>query len=241
MKIFFLGLIAFISQSTLCQNLDGSWELLQKNGKSVSENTIRIYEGDYFMEASKEGDYKVTNAKGGRYTQTSSDYSEEYDFNTSEENLIHTAKKFKISVNKDTLQLNAGNQSSTWLRISSAINKLSGIWVLKGTKENGKLTFELPKDQICLKIVSGDKFQWVTFNPETGELVATGGGASYAQYNVYLENIDFFSKDEIMVGASLSFEYQLENGQWYHRGTSSEGKPLYEIWEPYHFKKSNRE
>ncbi|WP_417884737.1 hypothetical protein [Zunongwangia sp.] len=242
MKIFFLVLVFSISQASFCQNIDGSWELIQKNNKPLSGSScIRIYEDGYFMESSKEGDYKFSDAKGGRYTVDASTYSEEYDFNTSEENLIHTSKKFKISTTNDTLQLKAGNQSSTWLRISSAKNKLSGLWVLKGNKENGKVTFDLPKNQTCLKIISGEKFQWVTFNPENGKFIACGAGSSYAQYDVYLENIEVFSRDEIMVGASLSFEYELDNGQWYHRGTSSEGKPLYEIWEPYRFKKSLRE
>jgi predicted DsbA family dithiol-disulfide isomerase len=44
------------------------------------------------------------------------------------------------------------------------------------------------------------------------------------------KNIEYFSKDLTRVGMQLEFDYNLNNERWNHRGFSSKGKPLHEIW-----------
>jgi hypothetical protein len=42
--------------------------------------------------------------------------------------------------------------------------------------------------------------------------------------------VEFFSRDPQRVGRSLTFDYELKNGDWHHRGQSSTGNKIYEIW-----------
>ena len=60
--------------------------------------------------------------------------------------------------------------------------------------------------------------------------MATGGGTYLLKNGEYIEQIDFFSKDNSRVGASLSFKYKIENNEWHHSGLSSKGDPIYELW-----------
>ena len=83
---------------------------------------------------------------------------------------------------------------------------------------------------MTVKILSGDRFQWAAFNYETKEFSGTGGGTYTAEDGTYTENIEFFSRDNERVGASLSFEYEREGDDWDHSGTSSKGDPLHEVW-----------
>ena len=54
---------------------------------------------------------------------------------------------------------------------------------------------------------------------------------SYLRYkNSDSENIEFFSRDSTRIGMNLEFEYSLENGNWNHKGFSSKGNPINEIW-----------
>ncbi|MDX1470670.1 MAG: hypothetical protein R3213_04170 [Flavobacteriaceae bacterium] len=60
--------------------------------------------------------------------------------------------------------------------------------------------------------------------------MGTGGGTYTTEDGKYTENIEFFSRDNSRVGASLEFDFELVDGDWHHSGFSSKGDPLYEIW-----------
>jgi len=44
------------------------------------------------------------------------------------------------------------------------------------------------------------------------------------------ELIEYFSRDISRVGMKLEFDYNLKNGMWNHKGYSSKGNPINEIW-----------
>jgi len=84
---------------------------------------------------------------------------------------------------------------------------------------------------MTIKILSGSRFQWAAFNYATKEFMGTGGGTYDAtQDGEYTEEIEFFSRDDGRVGASLSFEYSRTGDDWYHKGLNSRGEPMHEIW-----------
>ena len=60
--------------------------------------------------------------------------------------------------------------------------------------------------------------------------MGTGGGDYTTINGKYTENIEFFSRDNTRVGASLEFNYSLDNGNWIHTGLSSKGNSIHEIW-----------
>lgn len=86
-------------------------------------------------------------------------------------------------------------------------------------------------DRKTLKILSGTRFQWIAVNTATGDFFGTGGGTYTFENGKYTENIEFFLRDSTRVGKSLSFNDEVKNGQWHHKGLSSKGDPIYEIWE----------
>ena len=58
----------------------------------------------------------------------------------------------------------------------------------------------------------------------------SGGGDYTAENGAYVEQIEYFSRDNNRVGAKLSFEYLRKEKDWYHKGFSSKGASLHEIW-----------
>ena len=60
--------------------------------------------------------------------------------------------------------------------------------------------------------------------------MGTGGGIYTTKDGKYSEIIEFFSRDNSKVGSKLKFNYELINGEWNHKGFSSKGDPLHEIW-----------
>ncbi len=81
-----------------------------------------------------------------------------------------------------------------------------------------------------LKFLKEGYFQWIAYNTETMAFSGTGGGRYSSKDGVYTEIIDFFSRDNARVGASLEFTYRLEDNDWHHTGKNSKGEPMYEIW-----------
>ena len=62
------------------------------------------------------------------------------------------------------------------------------------------------------------------------EFKGTGGGSYTTIDGKYSEKIEFFSRDNSRVGMSLEFDYNIDKGNWIHKGKTSKGNPLHEIW-----------
>jgi hypothetical protein len=234
-KLLFLPLLMFFSMAT-AQNLEGSWLLVEVDHQPVNDlETVRIYMDNYFAQGTKEaGTNKFISAAGGEYTLDEL-YTETYDFNTEDITTLGETRQYEpVEIQKNLLNLTAEDGTTyTWRRISDDTNDLSGNWVITGRQRDGELNRSTPGARRTIKILGGDRFQWVAFNSETGDFSGTGGGTYTAEDGKYTENIEFFSRDDSRVGASLDFDYKVKDGEWHHSGKSSKGDPIYEIWSPY--------
>jgi len=81
-----------------------------------------------------------------------------------------------------------------------------------------------------LKFLVDGRFQWIAYDTDGMQFKGTGGGSYTSMDSLYTENIEFFSKDDSRVGASLEFNYEIKGEDWHHTGNNSKGKPMYEIW-----------
>lgn len=108
---------------------------------------------------------------------------------------------------------------------------LAGAWFINGRMRDGKLQERAFGPRRTLKILTESTFQWIAYHVETGAFSGTGGGLyETTETGDYIEKIEFFSRDKSRVGAELSFQYELKEGDWHHKGLSSRGTPIYEIW-----------
>jgi hypothetical protein len=44
------------------------------------------------------------------------------------------------------------------------------------------------------------------------------------------QRIEFFSRDPKRVGMQVAFDYEVKSGDWHHRGLSTAGNKIYEVW-----------
>lgn len=119
----------------------------------------------------------------------------------------------------------------TPLPIPKKLQDLHGAWLFatRGPDEGQESRGE-ENSRKTLKFLMDGRFQWVAYNTDTFEFFGTGGGSFSSVDGVYVENIDFFSRDDSRVGATLEFNYEIKDGDWHHTGKNSKGEPLYEIW-----------
>lgn len=143
---------------------------------------------------------------------------------------IGQSTEFTYQIN-ETLATDLSGTKSMWHRIDANEGPMAGVWRITGRKQDDEMSTMPLRDRRTLKILSGTRFQWVAINIKTGEFSGTGGGSYTFENGKYTENIEFFSRDNDRVGASLSFDGKIENGSWHHSGLSSTGNPIYEIWD----------
>ena len=97
-------------------------------------------------------------------------------------------------------------------------------------KPEGEQRRDITRSRKTLKFLVDGYFQWTAYNTEGFKFFGSGGGAFTSKEGTYTEHIEYFSRDNNKVGMSLSFEFNRNGNDWYHKGKSSKGQPMHEIW-----------
>jgi hypothetical protein len=198
-------------------------------GAWKSDKGVIILSGDYFSYAEYDKDYRsFKGTYGGKWSMNVDKMKQLIEYNTYDISFVGKEIIKTIKLSNDILSLDDEN----FIKIDDGSpGKLNGVWLFAGRRQNGELiTRDTNQPRKTMKILSGVRFQWIAYNTDTGEFFGTGGGTYSTIDNHYTENIEFFSRDDSRVGASLSFDYELIDGVWHHQGLNSKGEPLYEIW-----------
>lgn len=217
--IILLSILSFTSDVNVKSQIHGAWQ---------SENGIAIFSGNYFAyTAFTETEFKYS--YGGSWEIDGENMIISYEFNTLQKNIVGSSIDAALKVNEENMVFNGQD----FARIDNGIpGKLEGAWLFSNRMRNGELGSPRSDDnpRKTMKILSGTRFQWIAYNIETKEFMGTGGGTYTTANGKYTENIDFFSRDNSRVGASLEFDFEIKGNDWHHKGFSSKGDPMHEIW-----------
>lgn len=227
----FLFFFACFVASTNAQEIMGAWEAMSTDANGNALKTIVIVTDDYnVMTTYENATGKFISTMGGSWTMKDDQLVETIEFHTENPNFVGQQQTLKVIIKEDRMEIPASGM--TFKRIDDGTpGKLNGPWLMSGRMKDGELqSRDTGGSRKTMKILSGTRFQWIAYNTETKEFMGTGGGTYSTINGKYTENIEFFSKDDSRVGASLEFDFELKNGDWHHSGLSSKGDPIYEIW-----------
>ena len=226
LSIFFCSMAFNPSPNFVKDEILGAWET-----GADDERTLRIYAGNYFSIATYNHSGKeFISTSGGHYKIEGNKLIETIEFDTRTPDNVGKQYTSTIKFKKGNMTIES-DQKSSWSRVDDGTpGKLSGAWLITGRVRNGEVRRSTPGVRKTMKILSGTRFQWIAYNTETKEFFGTGGGTYITVDGKYTENIEFFSRDNNRVGASLSFDFSIVDGEWNHKGFSSKGDPLEEIW-----------
>lgn len=208
-------------------DLTGAWQ----TGPETNESTL-ICSEKYFSIAT----YDLKNKRfistfGGSYRVENGRYIAMIEFHSLDPGMVGNEYRGGITLQNGMLQIDDGSGHPGWKRIDDGKpGKLAGAWLITGRMRDGNMSKMTPGARRTMKILSGTHFQWIAYNVDTKEFAGTGGGTYTTRNGKYTENIEFFSRDNSRVGASLAFDFSLENGAWRHKGLSSKGDPIDEVW-----------
>lgn len=232
MKKYILTILTCIlCLSVKAQTLLGAWE----NTKSTADgqqlkNVVIFSEGHQVSTWFNMDSGAFISTNGGAWSINGNTVTETVEFDSETPSRVGSQVSFEIELSEHILKIKG--MDTVWTRIDdNSPGALAGAWLMSGRKRNGEFqTRNVDQPRKTMKILSGTKFQWIAYNTETKQFMATGGGTYTTIDGKYTENIEFFSRDNARVGASLQFDFEVKDGDWHHSGFSSKGDPLYEIW-----------
>ena len=213
------------------QSLIGAWERIKVNGSGIKEKQTVIFSSNGFQSISifnaETGEFIYTN--GGTWSLNGDDLIEKVEFDTRNPERVGSEGTFKIILKKISL---VGPDGHPWKKVDEGKpGKLEGAWLMAGRFRNGKKQMrKTDGPRKTMKLLSGKRFQWIAYNTETKQFMGTGGGTYTTKNGIYTENIEFFSRDNSKAGLKLKFDFEVINSEWNHKGFSSKGDPMHEIW-----------
>jgi hypothetical protein len=206
--------------------LTGAWM-----SKSNSGEQVLIFIDNYFTHTTySRSAKKFIASRGGKYRVDGNKIVINFEFSTVDKNMVGTEAPFNYAVEGNKLDADISGNQAAWTRMDDGSGALAGSWQITGRVQGDKMNEMRPGARKTIKILSGTRFQWAAINTETKEFSGSGGGNYTFKDGKYTENIEFFSRDSSRVGASLTFEGSVENGKWIHKGLSSRGEKIHEIW-----------
>ena len=200
-------------------NVIGAWK---------NDSGILVFSEHYFSYTEfTPTEYKFT--YGGEWILGDGQLTFSYEYHTGNPEKVGTEDRQKAKINGEKLTI---GETSFYLLDNGTPGKLANAWLFYNRIRDGQpgTPREASNSRKTMKILSGTRFQWIAYNTETKEFSGTGGGTYTTIDGKYTENIDFFSRDNSRVGASLQFDFEIKDDEWHHKGLSSRGDPIYEIW-----------
>ncbi|MEJ5962760.1 hypothetical protein [Pedobacter immunditicola] len=207
--------------------ITGAWQIKEAD----KEQVLIFQDGFFFHTAYNKNEKRFIYSRGGTYTHHADTLNCKISFNSVNKEEVGKQFSAKYSIADHTVHLFINGETQNWQRLDDSSAPLAGVWRITSRMQDGQLTpIHQTGSRQTYKILTGTRFQWAAIDPDKKEFSGTGGGTYTFTNGKYVEAIEFFSRDSSRVGASLTFDGKLENGEWHHSGRSSKGDPIYEIW-----------
>ena len=213
------------------QSIIGAWERIHISNEGKELKSIVIFsEAHQSLSIIEINSGKLIHSNGGSWQLNGNTMTEVVEFDTDNPERVGKQVVFDIELNDNKLEIIGTNRA--FYRIDDGSpGKLDGAWLMSARFRNGLMQErDINRPRKTMKILSGTKFQWIAYDTSSKKFIATGGGSYTTVNGKYSENIEFFSRDSTRIGMKLEFEYSLENGNWNHKGFSTKGNPINEIW-----------
>lgn len=216
-----------ISAVPLQRGLSGAWTTV--NG--TNEYSLLAADNYVMVTNFDKANKKFISSFGGKTRLLGKKLMVAIEFNTADKSQIGKTVEYLWDAKTATVSSNIGGSAQNWRIVDQGRGNLTGNWRFLQRKDGDKFSEVTPlRARRTYKLLTASRFQWAAVNVETGEFFGTGGGNYTLNDGKYTENIEFFSRDGSRVGASLSFDADVKDGDWHHSGKSSKGDAMYEVW-----------
>lgn len=232
MKMRLVFVFSFVFSLCLAQpSLVGAWET-EFTGERGEPLTITvIFSEKHQAMAMYNAKGELIGTQGGTWKLENDILTEKNEFDSFSPENVGVESEMRIVLSDSSLFIPENNISLQRVDDGKP-GKLAGAWLFYSRNIKGsEFTREGDHPRKTMKILSGTRFQWIAYDTESREMIASGGGSYHTQNGKYVEAIKFFAKDPTRTGMKLEFDYDLKNRDWRHTGLSSKGDPIDETWQ----------
>lgn len=236
-KLFGWGMLLAVLVTSLSATfpkpspLKGAWKRSLNDGSQV----VMICSEGYLMYTHYDlAGKKYLHTGGGAYQLEGRRLSYLCEFNTEDTSAVGKSTALTLQLKGEGLRIDAGPLQGSWQRLDQPTDGtvMAAAWRIREREgSDGKMSVMQRGPRKTIKILSGTRFQWTALNTQTKQMSGCGGGTYTVKDGKYTETIEFFSRDNSRVGASLSFDWAVSGKDWIHKGQSSTGAKVHEIWE----------
>lgn len=223
--------VFFFLMQINAQSIIGAWEGYSTSKEGIQLKNVVVFSEGYQVIAIYEANTgKFVSTNGGSWNLNGDTMTEVIEFDSQTPERVGSSVSFKVTISTNEIGI-VGSDLKLKRIDNGSPGKLQGAWLMSGRIREGKIqNRDVSRPRKTMKILSGTRFQWIAYNTETKEFKGTGGGTYTTINGKYTETIEFFSRDNAKVGIVLPFNFELIDGKWHHKGFSSKGKPIHEIW-----------
>lgn len=217
-------LVAFMPRPT-ARLLPGAWRTTE-NG----ETTMLLISENYAMQTTYTP-ARFLGTNGGTWKADGNALAYTIEFDTQDSTRVGQTERYAFTLTNNQLITKGDAGSQTFDSVDDGAGPMAGLWRITAREaSNGQMTPMQRGSRKTLKLLTGTRFQWAAINPQTKQFSGSGGGTYTLNGGKYTETIDFFSRDNSRVGRSLTFDTEVKDRDWFHRGLSSTGSPVSEVW-----------
>ncbi len=220
-----LALLAAFMPRPTARLLPGAWRTTD-NG----ETTMLIVSENYAMQTTY-APARFLGSSGGTWKANRNALSYTIEFDTEDSTRVGQTEHYQFTLTDNQLLIKGDAGSQTFNGVDDSTGPMAGLWRITARETNNNQMTQMQRGpRKTLKLLTGTRFQWAAINPQTKQFSGSGGGTYTLNGGKYTETIDFFSRDNSRVGRSLTFDAEVKNRDWIHRGLSSTGSTVGEVW-----------
>lgn len=230
-KVCVLFVLILLTFTLNAQSIIGAWEGYATSEDGEKLKMVVIFADGYqVISVYNANSGKFIQSNGGTWKLQGDTMTEKVEFDTAYPERVGSEVSFKVDITDYKIQVIDSDMKLK--RIDNGTpGALQGAWLMSGRVRDGKEQLrDTSGPRKTMKLLSGTRFQWIAYNTETKQFMGTGGGTYTTENGEYTENIEFFSRDDSRVGISLKFNYEMIDANWHHKGFSSKGDAMHEIW-----------
>ena len=231
MKSLAIFVFVFSQFLSFGQDITGAWEFIENKDSSAPKSTIMLFVDGYYVRTQFESPSgRFIGTQGGAYILKDNKLHLIIEFDSEIPEKVGNQEITPITLDANGLSIGLDIQMFSRLNATDT-TELQGAWLMAGRVRNGETSMrDTSGSRKTMKILVGSRFQWIAYDIDTKDFKGSGGGTYTAKDGVYEESLGFFSRDVTRVGLKLIFEYNVIENNWHHKGLSSGGAAIHEIW-----------
>ncbi|ALM09270.1 hypothetical protein SB49_10775 [Sediminicola sp. YIK13] len=234
MRAYSVFVIFFATLNMVSAQIPSNAYTFESKNEDITTSHLFLFDKNYLVHTIySENPPNFKKTVGGFYEVKDNHIILNLEFNSNYKNDSINTITIPYTYKNNQLYLEFDGSNNKMKADSYNPQELDGKWLMAGrVNEEGESRRDTTRPRKTMKFLLNGHFQWIAFNTETMEFFGSGGGAFSSENGTYSEHIQFFSRDNSRAGATLLFSYDLKDGDWHHKGKSSKGDALHEIWSP---------